>query len=173
MCLLYEQFLEIKSFCREQPRAFLAQILPSILYPVPITITAPKLPSRSGSSYKYLQGCELRCAVEGWASSGVVFHGHVLPAGAGACPCVSPHAQPDAAGHAADGGGADPDRAAHRPHPAPAQGRLRPRQGRLREEDPRVSPGTGRVWLCPWFGMLPWETSPCHPGFALFAGTVI
>lgn len=43
-----------KAFAENSHEQLLAQILPSILYPVPITIIAPKLPSRSGSSYKYL-----------------------------------------------------------------------------------------------------------------------
>lgn len=34
------------------------------------------------------------------------------------------------------------------------------------------SPREG-MWLLPCFGMLPWETWPCHAGFVLFSGTIM
>lgn len=47
-----------KAFAEKNHEQPLAQMLPSILYPVLITIIAPKLQSQSGSSYKYLYDCE-------------------------------------------------------------------------------------------------------------------
>lgn len=154
MCLLYEQFLEIKSFCREQPRT------------APRSNTA--LNSLSWSHYNYSPKIAkewefIPIFVGLWMVLCCGRLGKPLRwfwtepfcfSGAGACSCVSPHAEPDSAGHAADGGGADPDRAAHRPHPAPSQRSLRPRQRRLREEDPRVSAGTEGV--CP---LLVWDAT--------------
>lgn len=148
MRLLYEQFLDIKSFCREKP------------WTAPCSNAA--LNSLSCSHYNYspktaksewefiqifvwlwMMVCSGRLG-KVFNRKKVFFNRSTLFSGAGACSCVSPHAQPDAPGHAADGGGADPDRAAYRPHPAPSQRRLRPRQRRLREEDPRVSAGDWR-----------------------------
>lgn len=106
-------------------------------------------------------------------ASGVVFHRAILLSGAGACSCVSPHTKPDSPGHAADRGGADPDRAEDRPHPAPAQGSLRPRQRRLREEDPRVSPEGKGCGSCLALGCCPGKPDLVILGFALFSGTVI
>lgn len=138
-----------KAFAENNHEELLAQILPSILCSVLNIITAGNHKVGVGVHTNICRTVKRTALWKAGKASEVVFKGNILLSGAGARSCVSPHAQPDSAGHAADGGGADPDCTAHRPHPAPAQRSLRPRQRRLREENPRVSPGTGGVGCCP------------------------